>query len=173
MNISRFHCDWYAEEICSDDEFGNHAIVQVCKENNDADSVVHRDYPQITMLCGTICKILTVFFKFLGNIIDPRMKLWIWYIFRNIFAFLYWNFVQNTPYEQNRYAQQFLCSKIFPQIGCFCNTEWKVEMCIILALFLLKPLQLMKATVLGESSNILSIFIMICLLQRCLWIVAR
>ena len=30
------------------------------------------------------------------------------------------------------------------------------------------PLQLMKATVLTESYNILSIFIMICLLQRCL-----
>ena len=35
------------------------------------------------------------------------------------------------------------------------------------------PLQLMKATVLVESSNKLSFFIVICLLQQCLWKVAR
>ena len=33
--------------------------------------------------------------------------------------------------------------------------------------------QLMKATVLAESYNILYIFVMICLLQRCLVTVAR
>jgi hypothetical protein len=35
------------------------------------------------------------------------------------------------------------------------------------------PLQLMKATVLAESYDILSICIVICLLQRCLLTVAR
>ena len=35
------------------------------------------------------------------------------------------------------------------------------------------PLQLMKATVRAESYNNLSIFIVICLLQRCLLTVAR
>ena len=35
------------------------------------------------------------------------------------------------------------------------------------------PLQLMKATVLAESYNNLSIFIVICLLQQCLLTVAR
>ena len=44
-----------------------------------------------------------------------------------------------------------------------------MKMDIILEL----PLQLMKATVQAESSSILSIFIVICLLQLCLWIVAR
>jgi hypothetical protein len=35
------------------------------------------------------------------------------------------------------------------------------------------PLQLMKTTVLAESSNLLSFFIIICAVQRCLRIVAR
>ena len=35
------------------------------------------------------------------------------------------------------------------------------------------PLQLMKATVLAESYNYLSIFIVICRLQQCLLTVAR
>ena len=35
------------------------------------------------------------------------------------------------------------------------------------------PLQLMKATILAESSNLLSFFIAICALQRCLRIVAE
>ena len=59
-------------------------------------------------------------------------------------------------------------------------THKNIKGCVILHIELLYvnfdkkyALQLMKATVLAESSSILSIFIMICLLQRYLWTVAR
>ena len=49
----------------------------------------------------------------------------------------------------------------------------KLELSASTVAFISLPLQLIKATVLAESSYLLSFFVVICALQQCLQILAR